>query len=487
MTYTENPTIQNPTTRAQIRARHDRVNSRHYLGPRNIVCPQCKALMWIEERVKGSSKTQPRFNLCCKSGQVKLPLLPLTPPYLESLLGDQQYRPKSRTYNSLLSFTSTGGKIDHTVNDGRGPYVYRISGSNYHRIGSLLPQPGEDPKFAQLYIYDVNNETRNRLNTMGGSEASTINPGTLEGLQRMLDNINPYVAVFRNAANMLHCQGQTRDLQIKLIRAREGRQYDQPTANEVAALMVGDGTEDLGNRDVILQTLDGRLQRIDETHPSYMPLQYPLLFPYGTDGWTPGIPKVGSTSTSRGDVSMRQALAYRIQNREGEGDTLIDGSRLFQQFVVDAYAAMEQYRLTFIRCHQGRLRTDLYSGLQDAVTTGDVNAAAIGRRYILPSSFTGGPRNMVHHYQDAMAVVRVMGPPDYFITMTCNPNWPEILNEISANGSRRPEDRPDIVARVFKLKLQELLRILKDKMKFGKVIAGKYFHMRLTLCDILIS
>lgn len=63
--------------------------------------------------------------------------------------------------------------------------------------------------------------------------------------------------------------------------------------------MVGDGTEDLGNRDIVLQTLDVRLPRIDETHPSYMPLQYPLLFPYGTDGWTTGIPKVASTGNDR--------------------------------------------------------------------------------------------------------------------------------------------------------------------------------------------
>lgn len=26
-------------------------------------------------------------------------------------------------------------------------------------------------------------------------------------------------------------------------------------------------------------------------------------------------------------------------------------------------------------------------------------------------------------YQDAMAIVRNCGKPDYFITMTCNPKW----------------------------------------------------------------
>lgn len=67
----------------------------------------------------------------------------------------------------MLAFTSMG-----RVNDGRGSYVFRISGSNYHRIGSLLPEPGTGPKFAQLYIYDTNNETSNRLHVMGDLKQS---------------------------------------------------------------------------------------------------------------------------------------------------------------------------------------------------------------------------------------------------------------------------------------------------------------------------
>lgn len=35
----------------------------------------------------------------------------------------------------------------------------------------------------------------------------------------MLNDINPYVEVFRNAGNMLRDQGQYQDLRIKIIRA----------------------------------------------------------------------------------------------------------------------------------------------------------------------------------------------------------------------------------------------------------------------------
>jgi hypothetical protein len=34
-------------------------------------------------------------------------------------------------------------------------------------MGSLLPLPGDTPKFAQLYIYDTENELANRMEGVG--------------------------------------------------------------------------------------------------------------------------------------------------------------------------------------------------------------------------------------------------------------------------------------------------------------------------------
>jgi hypothetical protein len=63
----------------------------------------------------------------------------------------------------MFSFTSFGGEVVTRANDGRGPPNFVISGQNYHRIGSLIPNEGQRPKFAQLYIYDTENEVQNRL------------------------------------------------------------------------------------------------------------------------------------------------------------------------------------------------------------------------------------------------------------------------------------------------------------------------------------
>lgn len=134
------------------------------------------------------------------------------------------------------------------------------------------------------------------------------------------------------------------------------------------------------------------------------------------------------------------------------------------------YCKMENNRLNFLRHNQKALRADVYQGLLDGLQRGELNGILRGRRIVLPSSFYGGPRNMMQSYQDAMALVRAFGKPDLFITMTCNPKWPEIKQALEP---QQPEnDRPDLVARVFNMKLQALLHDLtKPKGLLGRVVA----------------
>ncbi len=72
--------------------------------------------------------------------------------------------------------------------------------------------------------------------------------------------------------------------------------------------------------------------------------------------------------------------------------------------------------------------------------------------------------------RDIIATSIKMGHPDIFLTMTCNPNWPEIRRSLLSGQS--PQDRPDLCARVFNLKLKALMQVvvIKDKI-FGEVVA----------------
>ena len=77
----------------------------------------------------------------------------------------------------------------------------------------------------------------------------------------------------------------------------------------------------------------------------------------------------------------------------------------------------------------------------------------LGKRIVLPASFIGGPRDMWHRYADAMALVQHHGKPYLFLTMTCNLAWPETKEHLLPN--EESQNRPDLIARVFRAKLQD--------------------------------
>ncbi|CAA0824995.1 Unknown protein, partial [Striga hermonthica] len=295
-------------------------------------------------------------------------------------------------------------------------------------------------------------------------------------LTLMLDKHNQLVMSFRMARERIQQHDQS-DVKIRLIGMSysDGRCYNLPTSSEVAALVVGNFDQAMGERDILVETKSGRLQRINELNASYLALQYPLLLPYGEDGYREDIPFSDLREVKedgRTTVSIREYFGFRIHDSNHEPSTILSARRLFQQFIVDAYTMVESSRLRYIlyntnniRFNQSRLRCDMYSGLADVVLRGDIDAGSRGKRIILPSPFTGGARNMIQNYQNAMAICRWAGYPDLFITFTCNPKWPEILRFLGPKNLR-PEDRPDIVCRVFTSKLKQLIKDFCEKQIF---------------------
>jgi hypothetical protein len=380
----------------------------------------------------------------------------------------------------MFAFTSLGAKIDTGINRAPGPYVFKINGQVHHRIGSLLPDEGRPPVYAQLYIYDTENEVQNRISIFDRDREcdsdSQVDKTIVEGLVRMFDESNGLVKSFRMARDLLW-HGQCQSLRLRLLhdRSRVAPQYSAPTGSEIAALIVGDFSEEKKTPDVIIQDRGGGLRRISNLHANYMALQYPILFPYGEQGFKLGIKYSQSGALpvrTRDEVTMLEYYAFRLQQRRCEATTLIRGDRLFQQYIVDAFASIEENRLRFIVKNNKNLRSEVYKGIEDALHKGDVDGNSIGKRVILPASFTGSKRYMVQNYQDAMAICRFYGPLDLFITFTCNPKWQEIADALAFVPGQRPDARPDIVSRVFKLKADELVSELKKGTYFGKTRAG---------------
>lgn len=157
------------------------------------------------------------------------------------------------------------------------------------------------------------------------------------------------------------------------------------------------------------------------------------------------------------------------------------GGRLWQQFVVDAFAAVEQYRLTWIRNHQNVILSDLYRSIRDFIRKGDSNPAHVGKNIILPATFTGSQRYMSQYYHDSLAICRTIGHPSLFLTMTCNSKWPEIQRMFEHFPGVDAANAPDIVSRVFKLKLDQLIDLIKNKNYFGRCIGGMH-HKVIFFC-----
>lgn len=299
------------------------------LGHPTAICDQCQAIMWKQERVNKNVKHgTPKFSLCCSQGQVKLPKAPPTPSYLQILYNDvkkaQHFKRCIRLYNSMFAFTSMGGKVDHSINSGRAPYVYRLNGQNHHVFGSLIPNKGDDPKFCQLYIYDTDNEVENRMRWVNTLDGEDVETEIVQGLIKMLDESNELVKHFRMARDRFKEQ-EIIDMKIvlKVCRAQSGRENHIGPSDEVAGIMVGDLEETCGERDIVIDSKDDGLTRISDIHPKLMALQYPLLFPKGEDGYHTEIDYATterSGTKKRKRVTMREYYSYRLQVRSNEGN-----------------------------------------------------------------------------------------------------------------------------------------------------------------------
>ncbi|CDY55230.1 BnaCnng28530D [Brassica napus] len=115
--------------------------------------------------------SKPTFSLCCLQGQVQLPLLKEPPLVLKKLMeGDdilsKHFQKNMRPYNMAFSFTPLGGKVERSVEKGIGPSMFQLQGENYHLMGSLQPNDGNEAKFGQLYIVDTEHEVENRVNCL---------------------------------------------------------------------------------------------------------------------------------------------------------------------------------------------------------------------------------------------------------------------------------------------------------------------------------
>ena len=223
-------------------------NGRHRFERMNNICNHYYAMKWKDES-KG---------FCCVNGQVVLASLSPAPDAIYKLLierdpiSNESHVKNIRSYNQVLAFTSIHADVDKELaNAKRGVYTYRIQGELYHQIGGLMPKDDDkEPTFAQIYFYDANldNQLQKRKEVF-----PDFNSKMLELLQNELTEINSFVCLFiskgkqvrdENISNMM--------IVIHNVHGKDMRQYNQPTAPEVAAILPEGELPNV--RDIIIET-----------------------------------------------------------------------------------------------------------------------------------------------------------------------------------------------------------------------------------------
>ena len=314
-------------------------------------------------------------------------------------------------------------------------------------------------------------------------------------VQACLHSVNPFVADFKQIMEI----PATTLGEGKIVISAKGpvaehvRKYNLPSNLKEVSIVTNSQPNDL-----VLHQRGGGLRIISDLNPAGMPLHFTLLFPFGTHGWDSTV----SQKDGRRRVTPRQFFGFHLNIRNGDNmDFLHRACRLFQEWICMSWVVVEDQRLFYQSQNQKALRADTYSNVkdfvdqrkselaprQDGIFNDDHQKPVIGRK-ILSSSFTGSPRWYNSKFQDSMAIVREYHKPDLFITMTCNPQWKEITDELVEGQT--PQDRPDLVARVFKRKTDQLMKDLTKGAIFGRVVAYMYvieFQKRgLPHCHILL-
>ncbi len=167
-------------------------------------------------------------------------------------------------------------------------YIYHLRYELYHRMGSLLPQLDEAPKFAQLYINDPHVELDGRMGNFGN-----LNRDTMQLFQTMLHACNPYANIYQTTVKWL--QGGAVELSLRLVKDHHTdlRCYNVLIADEVGALMVGGYVDEADAFDIVVHSTNGYLQRVSPLHSAYAPLHYILIFLDGPNRWHDDIPLNG--------------------------------------------------------------------------------------------------------------------------------------------------------------------------------------------------
>jgi hypothetical protein len=410
-------------------------------------CHHCGAMFFTGEA---------QYVNCCRKGSVSV-CTPDVPPELFSLITDSHVHSHIRQYNAALAMASIGysgqamGGRPHV--DGYGSL--KISGRVYHCIGGMLPVDDQAPSWGQLFMLDAAEATQ--LRGVHSRCTVLLRPAVLSDLHSRLVLHNSWIAEFVAA-------GGSHDDELV---------WSSDDVSMRAGMVAVRGSS--GARSIVVKKRTGTLIQISDQHPLYFPLAYILLWPAGGIGYSDCMTRTDpATGEVLGKMHMLEWARYLLMRRS-EASLLHLCGKLSLEFLCDVWSTIECRNLSYLASSsiQSQFRSSRFSTLMDQLhSDGSRNLRRLGVPVLLPSSFAGSPRWYHALFHDALALPSATHLPDLFITVTFNPEWPELNRILPAHSNIH--DHPDVVARVFWMRFSRIMKDVVDHGVFGKVISYCY-------------
>ena len=414
-----------------------------HVGNMTNCCLHCGARLFGGELTPTSKYGL--FHFCCENGAVVLPPFQDVPQNLRAVVYGEQYQKyllHARQFNHAFgyaSFKCHNATLPSVVSD------MRIQGAAYTAYGDIRSTSFEDAKFIQVFF-----TSSDEINSLAKAASLTHLPQSrivrniLLKIRGVLhdDEISPIWSAYETADRIL--DGTPTNMRLVFTSSRADRvcgherTYNLPQrGNRIANDEMGaviDTADNAGvsgfnkQRDIVIKRVGDGIRFLPEYHPLADPLTYPLLFPRGDKGWGKNCIDLARTTATKKYVSAQQYLNHRIQVRGMEHDYHLHHGRLTQEWILNSHVKIEGDRLDWVRNNQKKLKADLYKEVKLAQEQNRMGKT--GQHVVLPSTYKGSPRHMKQLCVDSMAIVGARGKPSFFITMTCNPNWPEIQDNL---------------------------------------------------------
>ncbi|KAK3929744.1 3-hydroxyanthranilate 3,4-dioxygenase [Frankliniella fusca] len=464
------------------------------LPPGNVTCQHCGALFRRTEVARSQEITA----MCCDNGKVKLPdggKFKQPPNHIKALFVENnpvanKFRDAIVSYNRMFAMAFPQGKLQSILARRYSSMV--VNGELRFVANSYLSADQQNiAKPGELYFVEMSGDVATaRIAT--STMANSLDVHLVESIETFLRQENKLFKTFVTSGEKAKAIAENRPVRevILAINPRPaGRtsyrgmwnyyrnytldpNFDLPTIEYMGAVFYGELTHGV-HHDVRYFIRPRRagdasdiLNRGDKA--SLDMLTFPLFHLFGE-----------FSRCVKGDpdrefpelCTLRQYYKFRIQIREGEWNPLFRGERLFLQYLITAALRCEYNDVDFHkRPEQHQVYKEAYKSviefILDQAQRHDkvINPGGIS---LLPSHVAHTERNGRNRFLDCMAIMTKFKGSSYFITMTANPKWKEIQEDL-------PEVpwyfKPQVNVRVFLQKMAVLLNLLVQRQCLGRAL-----------------